>query len=101
MCVVVHTRECENGYHDVCFPRFYPCICDCHFTSLLWVSLPSATFALIVDDRYVVDGPPYARGMNLLGMYEQAARRRLVEQGAILRSFLVEPVYKRCGCLLD
>jgi hypothetical protein len=45
----------------------------------IWVSLPRATFGIIVRDGRVVDGAPYARGrgLRLVGMEEHQAAEKL------------------------
>lgn len=51
---------------------------------LIWVSLPRATFGIVVRDGRVVDGAPYARGrgLRLVGMDERAAAEKLRRLGA-------------------
>lgn len=51
---------------------------------MIWVSLPRATFGLVIRDGRVVDGAPYARGrgLRLVGMDEQAAAEKLRRMGA-------------------
>lgn len=51
---------------------------------LIWVSLPRATFGIIVRDGRVVDGAPYARGrgLRLVGMDEREAAEKLRRLGA-------------------
>jgi hypothetical protein len=53
---------------------------------LIWVSLPHATFGIIVRDGRVVDGAPYARGrgLRLVGMDEREAAEKLRRMGARL-----------------
>lgn len=45
----------------------------------IWVSLPRATFGLIVRDGRVVDAAPYGR--RYVGTDEQAAAERLRQAG--------------------
>lgn len=55
----------------------------------IWVSLPRATFGIVVRDGRVVDGAPYAlRGLRLAGMSETAAANKLRRLGAV---FVVLP----------
>ena len=51
---------------------------------LIWVSLPRATFGIVIRDGKVVDGAPYARGrgLRLVGMDERAATEKLRRLGA-------------------
>lgn len=51
---------------------------------VIWVSLRSATFGIIVRDGRVVDGAPYARGrgLRLVGMDERDAAAKLRRMGA-------------------
>ena len=51
---------------------------------MIWVSLPRATFGIVVRDGRVVDGAPYARGrgLRLVGMGERDAAERLRRLGA-------------------
>lgn len=51
---------------------------------MIWVSLPRATFGIIVRDGRVVDGAPCARGrgLRLVGMNERAAAEKLKRLGA-------------------
>lgn len=46
---------------------------------MIWVSLPRATFGIVIRDGRVVDGAPYARGrgLRLIGMDEKAAAENL------------------------
>jgi hypothetical protein len=62
---------------------------------LIWVSLPRATFGIIIRDRKVVDGAPYARarGLRLVGMDERAAAEKLRRMGA-----KIMPLPQRCDC---
>lgn len=46
----------------------------------IWVSLPRATFGLIVRDGRVVDAAPYGR--RYVGMDEREAAERLRQAGA-------------------
>lgn len=50
----------------------------------IWVSLPRATFGLVIRDGRVVDGAPYARGrgLRLVGMDERDAAEKLKRLGA-------------------
>jgi hypothetical protein len=50
----------------------------------IWVSLPYATFGVIVRGGRVVDGVPYARGrgLRLVGMDELDAAEKLRRLGA-------------------
>jgi hypothetical protein len=54
---------------------------------VIWVSLPRATFGIIVRDGRVVDGAPYARGrgLRLVGMNERKAVEKLRRLGAKLK----------------
>lgn len=50
---------------------------------MIWVSLHSATFGLVVRDGRVVDGAPYAlRRLRLAGMGEGDAAEKLRRLGA-------------------
>lgn len=49
----------------------------------IWVSLPRATFALIVKDGRVVDAAPYGR--RYLGWDERRAAAALKRAGAVLQ----------------
>ncbi len=50
---------------------------------MIWVSLPRATFGIVVRDGKVIDGAPYAvRGLRLVGMDERDAAERLRRLGA-------------------
>jgi len=51
---------------------------------MIWVSLPCATFGIIIRDGKVVDGAPYGRGrgLRLVGMDEQDAAEKLKRLGA-------------------
>lgn len=51
---------------------------------MIWVSLPRATFGIVIRDGRVVDGAPYARGrgLRLVGMEERAAAEKLKRMGA-------------------
>lgn len=44
---------------------------------LIWVSLPRATFGIIVRDGRVVDGAPYARGRWLRLVLGTSSRFRV------------------------
>lgn len=50
----------------------------------IWVSLPRATFGIVVRAGRVVDGAPYARGrgLRLVGMDEHQAAEKLRRLGA-------------------
>lgn len=50
----------------------------------IWVSLPRATFGIVIRDGRVVDGAPYARGrgLRLVEMDERAAAEKLKRLGA-------------------
>lgn len=59
---------------------------------MIWVSLPRATFGIIVRDGRVVDGAPYAvRGLRLVGMDEHAAAAQLRRMGALFAPLPVCP----------
>lgn len=47
----------------------------------IWVSLPRATFALIIADGKVVDAAPYGR--RYLGWDERKAAEALLRAGAV------------------
>ncbi len=49
---------------------------------MIWVSLPRATFALVVDDGRVVAAAPYGR--HYIGQDEHRAAARLRAAGAAL-----------------
>jgi hypothetical protein len=62
---------------------------------MVWVSLPRATFGIVVRDGRVVDGAPYARGrgLRLGGMDERDAAVKLKRIGA-----QVVPLPHQCDC---
>ena len=43
---------------------------------LIYLSMPTATVGLIVRDAWVIDGPPYARKIGLVGKDARAVWRR-------------------------
>lgn len=51
---------------------------------MIWVSLPRATFGIVVRNGRVVDGAPYARGrgLRLVRMDEWTAADKLKRLGA-------------------
>jgi len=51
---------------------------------MIWVSLPRATFGIVIRNGKVVDAAPYGRGrgLRLVGMDEQAAAEKLRRLGA-------------------
>lgn len=57
---------------------------------LIWVSLPRATFGIVIRDGRVVDGAPYARGrgLRLVGMDERDAAEKLRRMGATFQPLL-------------
>ena len=68
---------------------------------MIWVSLPRATFGIVICGGRVVDGAPYARGrgLRLVGVDERQAAAKLRVMGAklvplphIARHDVVNPV---------